>query len=344
MFVYDLVDMQEMQGFVRQIAAEVEQDTFTLARFLGNNNIDDIEYRVNRRSRNDVDAATVRSWDAESAIAARQAEFRRLMGELPPISRKIRLGEEERLRRRSLNLGNDQPIVDAVYDDAANMARAVTARIEMFRGEALLNGSVDINENGVVQTVDFERDPTLTVATADTWDTATSEPVSDETDWMQLYSDLNGEGPARVLMSTRVANALLRNSQYRNLAQTDESAPQLISRATVDAVRTAYNLPPIDLYDAQVRVNGTRQRVLPDNVIIYLPTNVGELGEVLLGTTAESLELANAAQIEQAQAPGLTATVDRTFDPVATWTLATAIALPVLYEPNLTLTATVLPA
>lgn len=342
MFVYDLVDMQELTGFVRQVAAELEQDTFTLSRFLPNNNIDDIEYRIGRRSREDIDAATVRSWDAEAPIAARRAEFRRIMGELPPISRVIRLGEEERLRQRSLQLGSDQPIIDQVYNDAANMARAVTARIEMFRGEALNNGTVAINENGVVQDVDFQRDPTLQVAPAVLWGDATAEPVSDETEWMQLYSDLNGEGPGRALMSTRVANSLLRNGQYRNLAGTDESAPQLVSRSTIDQVRVAYNLPPIEIYDTQVRVNGVRTRVIPDNVVIYLPTNAAELGETLLGTTAESLELVGAQQLEQAQAPGLTSVVDRTFNPVATWTLATAISLPVLYEPNLTLRATVL--
>lgn len=345
MFLYDLVDMAELQGFVRQVAAEVEQDTFALAQFLGNNNIDDIEYRVSRRSRNDVDAATVRAWDAESGIAERRAEFRRIMGELPPISRKIRLGEEERLRRRSLSLGNEQPIVDAVYDDAANMARAVAARIEMFRGEALRRGRVDINENGVVQPVDFGRDPALDFTVAALWsDTANSEPITDETEAIQLYADTNGERPGFALTSTRVINSLLRSLQVRTLAQTDAAAPSLVSLNTVNTVRTAYNLPPFVTYDAQVRVNGTRQRVIPDNVIIYLPANPGELGETLLGTTAESLELVGASQLEQAQAPGLTAVVDKTFDPVATWTLAVAIALPVLYEPDLTMAMEVLPA
>ena len=58
------------------------------------------EYRFNRGSLADVNAATFRAWDTEAPVADRQG-FARVTGELPPISRKVSLGEEDRLRLRA---------------------------------------------------------------------------------------------------------------------------------------------------------------------------------------------------------------------------------------------------
>jgi hypothetical protein len=41
------------------------------------------------------------------------------------------------------------------------------------------------------------------------------------------------------------------------------------------------------------------------------------------------------------QAPGLVSVVEKTFDPVATWTKSAAVALPVLVNPNLSFSADV---
>lgn len=342
MLIYDLVDLQELQGYVRQVQAEIERDEFTLRQFLPNNAIDDIEFRVNRRSRQDFDAATVRNWDTEAPIAARRAEFRRLVGELPPVSRKIQLGEEERLRMRALQLpAQDQAIVDAVFDDAAHMARAVTARFEMFRAEALSTGQIAIDENGVEQTVDFGRDAAAEVTAPLAWSDPSADIVTDLTNWRQEYRELNdGELPAFALTSDRVISLAQRNEQFAALAGRDFTVePNLLSEDAVQAVLRAYRLPPFVPYEKFVRVNGVRQRLIPDNLVILLPRNPLDLGETLFGTTAEALELVGAQQLEQSQAPGLTAVVQKTFDPVHTWTKAAAVGLPVLYEPNLAFVA-----
>lgn len=343
MLVYDLIDMAELQGFVRQAQVEIERDAFGLQRFLPNNNIDDIEYRLTRQRRQDQDAATIRAWDAESSIAARRAEFSRLIGELPPISRKIRLGEEERLRRRAIERGNDGGMADAVYDDAANMARAVVARIEMLRGEALAEAQLTIDENGVRQTVPFGRDARLDVSAAVPWSDPNAALVTELTAWLEEFRDVNdGAEPEAIIAPRRVLGYFLFNLQIRELAQTPDAAPALISPQTVNNVFQAYGLPPFVTYEAHVRVRGARQRVLADDQIIMVGGRGDELGETLHGTTAEALELVGARQLAANEAPGLTAVVEKTFDPVATWTKCASVSLPVLYEPNLTMRAVVL--
>jgi hypothetical protein len=344
--IYDLADPQELQGYVRGIQQEVEENPFSLAQFLPSRNIDDIEYRVNRGQLQDQDAAKVRPWDVESPIGNRQG-ISRIMGELPPISKKIPMTEEQRLRQRALDRGDTSPIIDAIYDDAGNMARAVLARIEMLRGEALETGSLVINENGVTQTIDFGRDASMepaALAGTDVWsDYDDSDPIQNLTDWVEDYVDENGEPPALALTSRKVINHLLRNDTIRTLVGTiPGGAPAAVNRAQLNTVLGAYDLPPLVAYDSSVRVDGTQVRVISDDKVIFLPSAGAGLGDTFFGTTAEALELVDARQINSDQAPGLVAVVQKTFDPVHTWTKAAAIALPVLVNPNLTLVADVI--
>lgn len=339
--VLDLVDQQELTGFVRGIQLEEERNRFLLSQYLPNDNIDEIEFRVTRGSLRDADAAKVRAWDTESPIGARQG-LERIMGELPPISKKIRLGEEERLRKRALERGDNIGIVDAIYNDAGQMARAVIARLELFRGEALVNGSLVINENGVSQTVSFGRKASHTVTAGILWsNTATATPVADMRAWVQTYIDTNGVAPAFALTSSAVIANLLRNAEIRQLATTASGTPGIVTLGTVEAVFAAFGLPPFVAYDANVRVDGVQTRVTASNKLVLMPPGNEPLGATFFATTAEAIELVEATAIQQDQAPGLVATVHKLDDPVSTWTKAAAIGLPVLINPDLTFTATV---
>lgn len=340
--VLDMVPAQELAGFVRGIQIEEERNRFWLAQYLPNVNIDEIEWRITQGTLTDTDAAMVRAWDTESPIGSRQG-LKRIMGELPPISKKMRLGEEERLRRRKLETGVTGPLVDALYNDAAQMARAVLARIEMLRGEVLLNATITINENGVNPgVVDFGRIAAHTVSAATKWDAAGSDPVADLRAWAQTYINNNGIAPAVALTSTQVISTMMQNQSVRNLATSVAGTPALVTLQTVQQILQAFGLPPVVPYDTSVRVAGVQQKVMDPKRLVLLPA-VGEpLGGTFFGTTAEALELAEARALEQAQAPGMVATIHKYDDPVSIWTKAAAIALPTLANPNLSLTATVL--
>lgn len=339
--IYDLVDVQELQGYVRAIQLEEDRNRFVLSQYLPNKFVGEIEWRAATGTLRDQDAAVVRAWDTESPIGNRQG-ISRIFGELPPISKKIRLGEEERLRRQALDRGSNTELVDALYDDAGNMARAVLARIEMLRGELLFNASMTINENGVSQTVNFGRSGSHVVTAGTLWsNTATATPVSDIRTWVSVYIATNGVAPAFILASTDVVSNLLLNAQIRTLAASAAGTPALVTVDTVQTVLQAFGLPPIVTYDVNTRIAGVATRVTPANKIVLMPPANEPLGETVFGTTAEALELAGAAQINIDQTPGLVSVVEKTFDPVATWTKAAAVALPIMPNPNLTLTATV---
>ena len=109
---------------------------------------------------------------------------------------------------------------------------------------------------------------------------------------------------------------------------------------TLGNVLDAFDLPPIRLYDTAMPVGGSTQRVIPANRLLMLPP--GAPGATFSGTTAEAIELAGARAIAADQIAGMTAVTEKTYDPVITWTKVSAIALPVLYQPEAITVATVL--
>lgn len=344
--IYDLADPQELLGFTRGVQQELERNQFVLQQFLPNDNIDAIEYRFVSGQLQDQDAAVVRAWDTESPVGSRQG-VSRVMGELPPISKKMRVGEEERLRLRQLERAGDaSEIVQAIYNDAANLARSVTARVEMMRGEALETGQIAINENGVVQTIDFNRnalmEPAALAGTAKWSDHDVSDPIANLTTWVEAYVDLNGTAPGLIMTSRTIINHLLRNASVRTHLGSLAGTPALVTADQMRSVMAAFDLPPIVAYDVSVRVDGTQTRVISNDKVIMLPPAGEPLGRTFFGTTAEAIELAGAQQIATDQAPGMVSVVEKTFDPVATWTKVAAVALPVLINPNLTLVADVI--
>jgi hypothetical protein len=342
MLIYDLVPPQDLLGYVRELQIEQERNKFVLAAYLPNDNIDEIEYRITQGNLRDVDVAKVRAWDTETSVGSRQG-LKRLIGELPPIGRKIRLGEEERLRKRKLETGSTAALEAAIYDDAAKMARAVLGRTEMLRGELLQLGTITINENGVsTGTISFNRAGAHNVTAATKWDQAGATPIADLKSWVQTYINTNGIMPALSLTSTAVITQLMLSTEIRQLATSITGVPSMVTLQAVQTVFAAFGLPPLVPYDVNVRVDGTATRVTNSKMLTLLPPADEPLGATFFGTTAEALDLAEVNQIASDQAPGLVATISREDDPVSTWTKAAAIVLPVFANPDLTLNATVL--
>lgn len=341
--IYDLADPQELNGFVRGVEEE-QRNRLILSQWLPNESLTGITWRANVGELTDEDAAVLRAWDAESPIGGRQG-VKRILGEVAPSSKKYRLGEEETLRGEALRTGNNTPLIDAIFNDAHKGARAVSMRFEMLRAEAIWRGALNINENGFIQTVPFGRTAGHTdVAPAVVWsDHATSTPITDEVGFLTTYKTTNNDlVPAVALASDTIVNHLLLNAQYRSFAAVQGITPAFLSLGQINQIRAAYDLPIIVQYNVKARVNGVSTRLIPSDRLIYMPPATEKLGVTFTGTTAEAIELAAAGQIEQDQMPGMTAVVDKTSDPVATWTKVVANGLPVLMNPDLTFVADVL--
>lgn len=335
----DYITPAELTGYARDALADLEVNQFTLSQFLPSRQVDDLQYRFNRGGIGLAEVATFRSYDAEASIGKRPGTTR-VTGDLPPVSRKIRLGEYERLRQRNL----DPAIRNAIFDDTDLMVTAVAARIELARGSALSAGAVTINEDGVIATVDFGRRSAHTnVAPGTLWSvSASATPIADMIAWVTTYAANNGgRRPGAFLTSQKVLSNILRAAEVRNLASSNGVNPSIVSPLVLNTILASYSLPPIVINDAQVSVDGVATRLIPENNFLLLPAaGASDLGGTFWGTTAESLEPEYGIQGDE---PGIVAGSYSTKDPVAVWTKAAGIAIPVLANPDLTFQAVVIP-
>jgi hypothetical protein len=341
----EYIEPTQLTGLIREALADLQINRFTLSRWLPNVAIDDINFEFVRGGRGLAEAAVYRSWDTESKIGRREG-LSKVMGELPPISEKIPLNEYDRLRLRHLDAGD--AALPFIARDAQRLAANIAARFELARGQALVNGEVPVTE--LQQTVSFGRTAGHSVTAATLWsDHANATPIDDLESWVQTYIDSNGQAPGVILMSRQVLLNMRQCDQVRRQVfplAPDGSMP-MVNADQVNTVMGAMGLPPIELYDAQVKVDGTSARVTPANVLTLLPepgpTDASaptELGATLLGTTSEALE--PEYELVGADQPGIVAATWKSKDPIRLWTHAAAVGLPILREPNLTLKAQVL--
>jgi Phage major capsid protein E len=341
---FDLIEPGVLTGFVRELPVPAN---YTLNTWLPDRNIGDIEVAFEtafKRNR----AAQFRAFDAETPIGERD-NFQRSRVSLPPISQKMLVGEEERLKLASLSTGgnNTAALIQALYNDARINTEAILARMELARGQVLTTGRFSFAaqpENGLKGIeadygVQSSHLPTAAVA----WtDHGTSDPLEQMRDWADLYTDDAGEPPAYALTSRQAIGHMLRNEAVRANFATLGGTPAVITRAQLAGLLDANDLPQLVQYDSQVYVGNSATRIIPANKMIYLPQNAASLGNTMWGITAEAMELAglNNPQLTFAQAPGLVGMVTKEGDPVRTWTKVAAIGMPVISDANKLLTAT----
>lgn len=338
----DYIEPAELTGYTRAALADLPINQFALAQWLPNRFVDDLEYRFNRGGEGLLEAAAFRAYDTESPIGSRPGLVR-VAGELPPISRKVRMSEYDRLRQRKL----EDAIRGELMSDAVRLMRQIAARIELARGEALADGRITLDENGMSGEVDFGRDPGNTVSAATSWAASGGQPLTDLLNWRDAYITANdGLEPGAILTSKEVVAYMLRSQEIRELAASMAGTPNIVSRTLLNQVLEAHGLPPVYEYNVQVRVNGSAQRVIPQDRLLLLPAPSDpnseegtDLGASLWGTTAEAMS--DSFGIDETEAPGIVAGVYETADPVALWTKAAAISLPVMANPNLSFSADV---
>jgi hypothetical protein len=302
--------------------------------------VNDLSYQFTKGGGNLVDAAVYRNYDSESDIGIREGGAR-VFGQLPPISRKIPLGEYERIKQRNLATQAEE-LRAALESDAVRLANGIAARVELARGEALFSASITLAENGIQGGVDFGRSAGNSVTAGTLWSDVTA-PVSDDIDtWQEYYNTLNGFMPDRMLMSRTVFNYLRRNNQMKNVifpnsAKTISSIPTLTPQQLRDALEGA-GLPEPVIYDAQVNVNGASTRITPVNKVCFLPPGNVKVGETLWGTPVESTDPRYGLAGSEA---GIAVGAYHSEDPQTLWTRATAIVLPIIGNPDVTMVGTV---
>lgn len=337
--LFEQIIPAEVTGYIRAAQADYEANRFVLADYLPNTRVPDVEFRYFRGGLGLVNAAVYRGWDVESPVGFRQSGTR-VTQELAPISEKVRLSEYDRLRLQNLN-----PDMRAqVFADAMHEMQAIAGQLELQRAAALNLGVLTVPfTDGSTQTVSFGRSGSHDVTAGTLWtDHTNATPLADLAGWVETYLTDTGVLPEVILMSRLRVQDLLANKQIQlSVSRGATIAPTILNRDDLNNVLESFDLPPIRTYDVRVNVAGTATRPIPANRVIML--NSDQLGATFYGITAEALELPGVddAVQEGSLESGIVAFSDRTFDPIATWTKASAVALPGVANPDLTFAATV---
>ncbi|QPK78271.1 major capsid protein [Corynebacterium lizhenjunii] len=332
----DIVSPVELTMAARVGIEERERTRVSLATFLPNRTVDDIAVRLTTTESGLVPVAEYRSYDAETPLGATPGG-KHVTVDLPALGQKIRVSEYDQLRMRHRE---DSDLVrNSIGKVAIRVGQAVADRMELARGKVLAEGGASIFENGFYSTADFGRHEDLTINVAKKWTESGATPLTDIQDAVEKYIAVNGVEPGTLLVSRKTVAALLRSEEIRKTAS--GNTPTMVNRNYVDSLLDSFGLPGLFAYDRKVRTQAGLQAVIPDNMVLLLPSadHAEELGSTFWGTTLEAMAPNYGLTVDDR--PGIVAGAYREEDPMGVWVKAAAIGLPVLANPNLVATLTV---
>jgi hypothetical protein len=334
----DLITPAELTGYVRTALEDLEVNQASLAAWLPNTFVSDINVRFVKGQAGLVAEASFRAFDAEPEIAG-GVTGQRVTLEMLPLGQKRIISEYDQLRMRN---ASDEVLRNSILKEARNVARAIADRIERLRGTVLETGKATVNQGNLAFDDDFGRAGGHNLTAGSLWSTSSVDRLTYLQTLVATYVATNdGDQPGAIVTSQRVLTALAAGDQFKTTLVGGATRP-----AIADEVRQyliAAGLPPVTVYDR--RTSGGR--VLSDDKLILLPAPVdpvngeSELGATFWGQTLTSQEAEyGIADVEQ---PGVVVGAHKaTSIPHIATVESDAIALPVLANANLSLVAKVL--
>lgn len=327
------VTPDDLTEFVREVPSRrnlVLYNEFPV-RFEEDNTVDFSEIvRTNR-------TAKYRSFDGRIHVSRRDAAGEKRV-RLAPLSTSLSEGELERLNQEFARLGgqNERARERAIYNDAEQLTREVQNRLELAWGDTLTDGSLTISELG--QIADYGIPGNHLVAPSVAWtDTTNGLVLTNLRAWADVWKATNGYFPGRIKTSLRMLRLAQRNKEVIDAVYGSTQGRTRVGISELNDLLRDEGLPTFDeSYDSEfsVEVNGTDTtvRTIPDDRVMLMPTDLGELGHTAMGVSATALELVNSsrADLDFEEAAGIVGVVIKTGPPFRQQVFVDAVGQPVL--------------
>lgn len=266
---------------------------------------------------------------------------------------KVKINQSERLRALTRAGVQNQQMYEYVMNDGIRLADQVFTRSKVAKNELLATGKVTIKENDLNLTVDYGVPAANMAHTIDVGPGATSDVASQIQD---IIDAAEAQGVIITGMVTSKANLtkLRNNTGLQTLINGNIGAGQLIKMTSLrDYLSEEFGISNIITNDltygasAEIGADGrpsiTTKRYFPKDKITFIAANPGgKLGTGLWGDPPE-LDVANMLKVNGSSvSPYVYITQWTEKDPAVLWTKASALFMPVLYNPNSLFTASVI--
>lgn len=265
---------------------------------------------------------------------------------------KVKINQSERMRALLRSGVQNDDMYDYVINDGVRLADQVVTRTKVAKNELLATGKITIKENDLDLNVDYGVPAANTQHTLDFGAGATD----DMTDQLQAIVDAatnQGVILTGIYSSRKAINKLRSNTSIQIAINGTATVGVRVSQSALeDFLSDEYGITEIitnDLtYGASAtigsdnRPNIVQRRYYPvDKMTFYSKTAGGNLGVGLWGDPPETdvTQLLDVAS--SGQSPYVYVTQWAENDPAVLWTKASSLFMPVLYNPNSLLIASV---
>lgn len=279
------------------------------------------------------EVAFVHALDTEAEIGSRPG-FEKVLTEKLFIKRKI--NQSERLQQAIENgVPDDENLKKFVFDDAANLFEGVVARANVMKGQFLSTGIVKIKENHVDMSIDYGVTSDAKVTLTD-WSKPDADIMGDISK-MVAIAENNGYVINKALTSLKMINYMRNNTAMQTAVLGAANKRLLTKQELTNLLMQEYGFT-IDRCDEKYRyrkADGTLKtgRYFKEDVFTLYEANAnGSFGSGLWGVTPEELEYRQFIQEENRSF--VTLSMWATPDPVAVWTKASGMFVPVAPKAN----------
>lgn len=259
---------------------------------------------------------------------------------------KVKINQSERLRALLRSGVHEDELYDYVINDGVRLADQVFTRSKVAKNELLSTGKITINENNLNLTVDYGVPDDQIKYTIDFSDNASSDVPTQLQAIIDAATDkgvtING-----MFTSKAVLTKFRKNAAIQKAINGAIGAGALVKNSALsDYLNEEFGIGTIitnDLtygasasFDSEGRPAITTQRYYPLDKITFFATNPGgKLGTGLWGDPPE-VDAANfySVSAESSVSPYVYVMQWMESDPAVLWTKASALFIPVLYNPN----------
>lgn len=278
--------------------------------------------------------ATVHAFDTEAEIGTRPV-FDKTEVEKLLIKRKINQTERVRLLTEN-GVYADDAIVRYVFDDMRQMADAVKVRTEVAKMEVLATGKMTIKENNLNMTVDYG------VPTKNTGFKIDFGPDADIIGQIMAVADAaaeSGNALTEIVTSTKILRKLAANNGIQTLIYGTVGAGTYVPAERIRSLFVElFGFGVITTNDLRYKTqtasgNEATKRFFPEDKMAFLSNGTASsFGVGLWGVTPEEADYGqyNDKSMDQF----ITITQWATPDPVAVWTKASGVFIPVVPNPT----------